>query len=284
MRISWRIRIGLTLIHHLFLTGNTATNIKLFAKLFNMFRPLRRAGLVKRGTILSYLSVFLSRSLSTRQKLEISTHHYAFLQAVFSAEQLSALFNEGIEFYAEQNSSDLLNILLVHSPAYIYEGPCALTFNVNGTEYARISFMMAPGYLFGLDDLSVFYISCMQKKHSEEGTSKITHVNSIHPVTTLLKVLKAFGSAHGIDKSIAVAAENQLSYIPGREDYDYFFSLYDDFWLSKGGSVLGTDYLLPFPLVQKPILDIKQTHRNRIRKKRTKLQQIHNAVYNRFKH
>lgn len=284
MRIRYRVGIGFILLNHLFFSGKTSTNIRLFSNLLNVLRPLRSAGLVRRGVALSYLSIFLSRSLSTDDKLKLSVHHYSFLQKVFSDGQLKALFGRGLEFYTEHSNGSLLNISLVHDPGYVYEGPCDLLFEVNGETHAKLSFMAAPGNIFGLPDETVFYISCMQKKHSDvEGINKITHVNHIHPVTMLLNVLKAFSAAKGISHCVAVSAKDQLSYIETLGNYDHFVNLYDDFWVSKGGSPLNRDYLLPLPLVQKPILEVKQTHRNRVRKKRAKLQEVYDEVYSRFK-
>jgi uncharacterized protein VirK/YbjX len=284
MRIRWRASIGIILLKHLFLSGNAKENNRSFFRLLQVLKPLRKAGLVRRGAALSYLSIFLSRSLTANQKLTICINHYSFLQKLFSAEQLNALFKDGIECYAEQTGGNHLRVVMAHAAGYEVEGPCSLLYYVNDTLYATLCFTMAPAGIFGLNDANVFYISCMQKKHTEgQGINKATHISGIHPVTMLLNALKAFGAANGIKNCVAISAVNQLAYVADRKDYDYFFSLYDDFWLSKGGSKLNSDYLVPFPLVQKSILEVKQTHRNRARKKRIKQEEIYNEIYSYFK-
>ena len=277
MGIRSKLGISSVLFKFLFFSGKLVTNNTLFIKLLQVIRPLIKSGLVIKGTI------FISRALSTQDKIRIATHHYSFLQRVFSPKQLKLLFSDGIECYSEFSDNNLLRVSLWHCRDYDYEGLCSLIYKVNGIEYARLSFMVAPGVMFGLKQDNIFYISCMQKKHTAgDGNNKATHIANIHPITILLQVFTALGAANNITTCIAVAAKNQLSFIENDEEYDYFFSIYDNFWLSKGGSKFNTEYLLPLPLLQKPILDVKQTHRNRIRKKRVKLQEIYHQVYNVF--
>jgi uncharacterized protein VirK/YbjX len=92
----------------------------------------------------------------------------------------------------------------------------------------------------------------------------------------LLKSLEATLLSFGIPNFVGVSAANQIS--GHLSDYRELFDIfYDQHWLDIGGVLNNSDYIITFPLPQKSILLIKQTHRNRTNKKRNKLKEIYDC-------
>jgi uncharacterized protein VirK/YbjX len=90
----------------------------------------------------------------------------------------------------------------------------------------------------------------------------------------LLSVLK-------IDTCVGVAYTNQITAMKNVDNENYY-SFYDERWMNYGGVYKDGNYIIPTPFAQKPLLSIKQTHRNRTVRKRNKLKQIYNESFSKM--
>jgi uncharacterized protein VirK/YbjX len=230
-------------------------------------------------TSVMYLFSYLSGAITTSHKRKILTHHYSFLRKVFTSEQLSQLYNGGIVFYAEQYEQNHYRVILAPSEMLEFEGSLSLLFEINKQKIASLLFSFSPGDVFDIEDENIVFISCLQRvgNQAENAYAATKYFSDNNMATILLKVLEAAAVDFGITKAIGVGCDNQLTAKLTCE-HERYYSIYDQFWLNSSGVKRDGDYLIELPMVQKSILLIKQTHRNRTIKKRQRLRDIFEAV------
>lgn len=271
-----------TITKYFFFEEKISDTVKKHLELERVLQPFKAAGLINHNTYNIYLFSYLAKFLSTGSKLQSLIHHYSFLSKNFSEQQLQQIFSEGVECYREYNGQDLFTIVLIWSSTLEHEGSLSLFFKVNNVKTANLSFTFVPGKLFGMTDETIIYVSCLQRIGNEFDNvikCKIKdHFNDITPAVILLKSLEAVAYSLHIKQALCVSAINQLSFIR-KEDYEKFYTVYDQFWQLMGGELVNESYAIPFPVPQKNILLVKQTHRNRARKKRKVMNDIYIDCY-----
>jgi uncharacterized protein VirK/YbjX len=230
-------------------------------------------------TSVMYLFSYLSGAISTNHKRKILAHHYSFLKRAFCGSQLIQLYNGGVVFYTEQCGQNEYKVTLAASGMLEFEGSLSLIFEMNSQKVASLLFSFAPGNVFDLKDKHIVFISCLQRvgKQAENAYAATKYFSDNNMATILLKVLEAAAINFGITKAIGVGCDNQLTAKLTCE-HERYYSIYDQFWLNSSGVKRNGDYLIELPMAQKPILLIKQTHRNRTIKKRQRLRHIFEAV------
>ncbi|MEO3408352.1 DUF535 family protein [Mucilaginibacter sp. CAU 1740] len=264
------------LLRHFILNRNIFSNIKQQYKLASTLKPYFKARLLNHRTSVIYLFSYLSGAFTVSKKRQILDHHYQYLKNVLPPTQLQTLFKQGISCYQDSTTADEYNILLASTHMLEFEGSLSLSLLVNNIKIAMLSFSIAPGVAFDLPDEQVIYMANMQRwgEHNEDIHKATKYFNDIIPATILLKTIEALASVLSISTAIGISANNQLTAII-KNDHERFYSIYDQFWLNHGGELKNGDYIIPLPLVQKPIEQVKQTHRNRTLKKRERLKGIY---------
>ncbi len=252
-------------------------------KLIKILRYFTANKLAHLRVNLYHLTEYLACSLSINEKLQALFYHYNYLKTTFSLNQLEQLFNDGIECYAEDIEKDKYSIVLTGSSTLEFEGSLSLFLKMNGMKIAVLSFTIVPGELFGLDDEKVGYITCLQRKGQHKASIQIAikHFRDIIPSFILMRSFEAILSVLKIDTCVGVAYTNQITAMQNVNNENYY-SFYDEHWMNYGGIYKNGNYIIPIPLTQKPLLLIKQTHRNRTVKKRNKLKEIHNESFSKM--
>jgi uncharacterized protein VirK/YbjX len=268
----------LRLIGYVIFNKKAFRNSKSQFKLIVLLKYFTDNKLVHFRTNLYHLTDYLSGSFSTGDKIQILIHHYSYLRANFTDAQLRQLFNEGIECYTECIETDKYSIVLTGSSTLEFEGSLSLFFKLNDVKIATLSFTIIPGSTFNLSDQNLAYITCMQRigEHKDSINKAIKYFRDIIPSFILMKSFEAILSVLNISNCIGVSYTNQITALKN-ENKENYYSFYDELWMNYGGINITGNYLIPLPLTQKPILLIKQTHRNRTIKKRNKLKEIYNA-------
>lgn len=284
MNIKTRKKVAIRLLQYFVFNPSALVRIKNHLKLAEVLRYYKRNNLITYRTYIIYIFSYISRSFKTEDKFAILYYHYTLLRKIFPDNQLKLLFNEGIICADEQFDGDQLSILLIHSAVYEFEGSLCFYLKVNNHTIAKLSFTFAPGHIFNSAKETILYISCLQRLQPayDELYKSIDFLKELHLSNILLKATEALGMALAIEQCLAISVNNQLS-VENESAYQVLQHTYDDFWKEKGGIPTNGDYLFSFPLYQKPISEIKQSHRNRTLKKRSKLNLIYSACYNKLK-
>lgn len=239
--------------------------------------PFRKEKLILFRTTLMYILPYLSKSLEVSRKQNILIDHYTFLEKRFSLAQLRQLYSaNGLEVYSEADGSDKYSVLLKPVTSHLeFEGSMSLQFKLNDTMLYSLSFTFIGGAIFGLDDPYIIYVTALQGTKNEyeriRSAAKYFKENAL-PVI-LFKALEAISLSLGITHCVGISANSSLS-LKRSDQFDRFYNNYDLFWLNNGAVVFKEDYLLTFPLIQKPLDQIPQAHRNRTLKKRQKIQEM----------
>jgi len=248
--------------------------VKEHTRLLKVLKPFRKFPLIKRRTSFIYLFDYLSRNLSTKDRLAILTYHYHFLQQVFSPSEIKNLFGNGIECWSEFAEGEKLSIRMMHSGYLEFEGSLSLFFCVNDKEIYTMSFTVSPGNYLGMLDEKVIFISLLQGKIGEMASiSRATKsLNSLIPSTILMSVIEGIAFSVGIKKIIGISAKNQLSTEIISDSHN---NNYDAYWISQGGMLTDdSNYLFSCPLQNKSIELIKAKYKSRTIAKRAKRAEI----------
>ncbi|WP_461451428.1 DUF535 family protein [Mucilaginibacter sp.] len=254
-------------------------NLQSQLKLLFVINYFNREKLVHLRTNLYHLTDYLSGAFTTDEKAQILCHHYRFLRETFNTRQLKLIFNDGVEFFREENDNGTYSIVLNTSSTLEFEGSLSIFLKFDDIKIATLSFSIAPGSIFSIDEEHVAYITCTQRigQHKPRILAAIKHFRDIVPSVLLMKSFEAMLTKLNIHSCIGISYKNQLTALKNNEDEKYF-SFYDALWMNYGGIDIGGNYLIPLPLGQKPLILIKQTHRNRTVKKRQKMREIYDST------
>ena len=268
-------RRAIIIVRYCFFEDGFVSNTKKHLKLLGILKPLKIADLITYNTCFIYLFSYLSRALSVNDKFNVLVHHYGFLNNNFSERQLALLLKSGIECYKENDGENEYQIVLTSSAFLEIEGSLTMFLKVDNIKIASLSFSFAPGEIFGIEADNIIHISCLQRfgKQIKNIEKAKKHFGDILPAFILLKSIEAFACFLGVEQFVGICVENQLSF-KDVNDHGKYYAAYDEFWKINGGQLINGSYVIPCPIPQKDILSIKQTHRNRVRRKRQKLNSI----------
>lgn len=272
-----------TVARYIVLDKGVVSKVKRHRDVLKTLQPFRKEKLILFRTTLMYILPYLSKSFGVAVKHRILTDHYSFLNENFSLAQLRQLFNDdGLEVYAEASESDRYSVLLKAVTNHLeFEGSMSLVFKQDGATLYSLSFTFIRGAVLGINQPYIIYVSALQGTKNEydriRNAAKHFKENSL-PVI-LFRTLEAVAISLDIKQCIGISANSSLS-LKESSQFERFFNNYDIFWMNSGATAFKGDYLLKFPLEQKPIEQIAQSHRNRTLKKRIKMQQVAADVSN----
>jgi uncharacterized protein VirK/YbjX len=277
------VRRAGTISQYFFGDGSPAAKIDRHRKLAALLKPFKRDGFIGGNTFTIYLFSYLSRSFTTMDKLLAIYYHYSFLTQKITYKHLKPVYIGGFDCYNETNGEDTYSIRLGMNRLLELEGSLSLYIKVNGVKTSVLSFSFINGQIIGAGDEPLIYISCLQRigRNAKFTEKAIAHFNDIIPAAILLKALEALAASLGIKCAAGVTASNQIA-LKNENDYERFYAVYDNFWQLNGGKLLINNYIILLPLYQKDISAIKQTHRNRVRRKRRKLQEVYDRCFDSF--
>ena len=248
------------------------------------FRKMRILGVLLRQFPLSEshqfkikfgaLSSHLSRSFSFGHALPMLIENYTFLKENFSNASIEQIFCSGLECWR----FDIYSIQFIKTQEYDYEGSFALIFKVEEKKIYTLSFSFVKSLV--RQDEWVIYIA---RKQGQPGmlieSRKIAKTfNDNKIVAMVLAATEGLALALNIDAIIGVGTKNQLSY-QKEEMHQIFSHSYDDYWETQESiKMLNGDYLLPVPMLLKPLEKIPAHHKKRTLIKRHRRLEISISV------
>jgi uncharacterized protein VirK/YbjX len=158
---------------------------------------------------------------------------------------------------------------LTAAPPGYSEGELCLNFLADGIEVFILSFTFVSGSVVGSSAQNAILISCNQGTQGAQATIGMATkaLLGVCPQALLVSALEGIAAALGIPQVVSVSAANQAS--DSSEKHSTFAQKYDEFFESWGAPFANPGfYTLPVPFPQKPLPEIKLSHRQRARKRR----------------
>jgi len=222
----------------------------------------------------SALSNYLSKSFPFGRALPILVENYTFLKENFSDASIGQIFCGGLECWR----FDIYSIQFIKTQECDYEGSFALIFKVGENKIYTLSFSFVKSLI--RQDEWVIYIA---RKQGQPGmlpefrkTAKEFNDNKI--IALMLAATEGLALALGIKSIIGVGTKNQLSN-RNEEMEDTFLHSYDHYWETQESIKLENgDYLLPVPMLFKPLDIISAHHKKRTIIKRQRRLEISISV------
>jgi uncharacterized protein VirK/YbjX len=215
-----------------------------------------------------YLHNFLALSFSTHSRAIILSNHYRFLGKVVANDFIGRICQGSISLWEETVEGRRYAIDLTYPKNE--EGELFLVFTEDSSRLFTLSFTIAPGDLLKVEDNQVVFIGRLQgvanKRDAVKQAGKSFH--DVSPQALLLAAVRGIAAAFKISGIVGVSAQNQVckDRTPSPESSK---AAYDEFYISAGGTALGEEffYLSATPN-EKPLSEIKNNHRSRVKRKR----------------
>jgi hypothetical protein len=249
-----------------------ATNFRTQLRLFQVFSRPGFEEFFQRCPSVAYKHTEpddMALSFTAEMRASSHLHHYSFLQAHLSPSSLCRLLNREIRLFETSEQGHVFAIDMAAALHGYYEGELCLNFFADGVEIFVTSFTFVRGSVVGSSAQHAILISRIQ---GERGAQPIIGMATrallgVCPQALLLSALEGIARALGIAEVVCVSAANQPTYTT--ELHSTFVQKYDEFFESWGATFASPGfYTLPVPFPQKPLQEIKLSHRQRTRKRR----------------
>jgi uncharacterized protein VirK/YbjX len=211
----------------------------------------------------------LARSFTAAMRASSHLHHYSFLQARLSPSSLRQVLNRAIRLFEICADGHTFVIDLCAALEGDYEGELLMNFLADGVEIFILSFTFVSGSVVGSSAKNAILISCNQGTQGAQAAMGVANraLLGVCPQALLVSALEGIAESLGISQIVCVSAANQAT--GSRNAHSSFAQKYDEFFESWGANFANPGfYTLPVPFPQKPLQEIKQSHRQRTRKRR----------------
>ena len=230
-------------------------------------------------TPFKYLGDYLSLSMSTTARRQALTGHYLWLGSLACASARYVSWRDSIVLWelGQREPHGSLRIFLEPARLAPMEGELQLRFSSGRRNLFTLTFLFAPGDLFGCPADTVLFIGGAQGGVDcrIEMRQAAKDNGEISPAAMLLLTVRALAKVLDIGQIFAVAEEDQISkgYASDKVKFDYH-----SFWSKVAGVRHGTFYKLFNESVEKPLNEIPITHRARTRRKRERKARIRETI------
>jgi uncharacterized protein VirK/YbjX len=214
-----------------------------------------------------YLRKYLARSFDIHSRSAILSNHYHYLNARVRPDFISRICRGKIMLWENETDGHRYGIGLTYPKNE--EGELFLIFSEDDAPLYTLSFTFAPGKALGLADEQIAFIGRLQGvANSRESIRRATKsFQDLAPAALLLDAVRAIATSMNITGIVGVSARNQVCLSDSRRNTA--ISAYDEFWISADARMIGElGYYLPTALEEKPLSEIKNNHRSRVKRKR----------------
>lgn len=229
-----------------------------------------------------YLVSYLASRFGKVERRRILLHHYDFAERHLIGSLYDVLFQSSPVLWRDGDSLSSSTISLAVSDHH-QEGDLSLLFKFGGELIFVVSFSVVEGPLVGSGDQAVLLVGRVQGAPNKlsEIRASTKACRDISPAHLLIAALQAVADSLRIATIAGVSNSQQL--VKGSSARAAFHFNYDDFWesLLAAPTPLGF-YVMPVPLLQKPLAAIAITHRRRTRRKREYKEMLTETVKTNF--
>lgn len=219
---------------------------------------------------------YLSSNFSPEERLSLLQAHDRFVRTRLGADLFARLVAKPIVLWAQEMDGTSCAISLA-GPCPHREGGLSLVFTADDVPLYKSAFSFVnsstlgfPQTMLALPNTPLIYVGQVQgfpgQYEAIRAVSKKCH--DVTPADMLMAALLGLAAAFDVSFLAAVKSENCLSRERMQQKAGSFD--YAAFWQGHWGALEGPGhYLLPLPLQEKPLSEIKSNHRGRTLAKRT---------------
>jgi len=226
---------------------------------------------------------FLARCFTPVERARCFAHHYNRMSKQLPADLLQKILAGEVALLELIEGGQRFLVSLGLSKPHDKEGEFSLSLMVADEPIYVLSFDLVPGDLVGSKASDVLLVTRVQGvRGSYKQIAQVTKaLHDVAPAALLLSVLQGMGRAIGLQALGSIQGKHQTAYNP--EYASSFLASYDSLFTDLGAELNNEGfYLLPIPMPEKPMTQIKQGHKLRTRAKREFKRQITEAVQELF--
>lgn len=212
---------------------------------------------------------YLSWNLTVAERAACFERHYLRLHEMLSGAFLLSILKRDETVLVLEDGENRYEITIGLPRDHDKEGELSLNLVANGQIIYILSFTIVPGSTVRSAAEDVFLISRLQgvKGFLKQVQSATRALYDVAPAALLVAALQGLGDAMNIGEIACIRAQDQHSY--SAEHDRPFRANYDDFFVELGARKNEAEvYLTRIPLPEKSMLQVKQGHKLRTRKKR----------------
>jgi uncharacterized protein VirK/YbjX len=222
---------------------------------------------------------YLAKGLTVAERMSCLAHHYRSLHARLRQRLLDQTIYSDLTLFESAEEGNLYRIAMSRSRELFREGELSLNLEVNGAVVYVLSVTLVPGPVVRSSASEVLLISRLQgtKGHYHQIRQVTKTLHELGPSALLLAGAQGLAEALGIIEMAGVCAVRQASYLEEfapsyKEAYDGFFS---ELGVTQNAAGF---FIIPIPIVEKPLALIKQGHKLRTKEKRAFKRQVADDV------
>jgi uncharacterized protein VirK/YbjX len=220
-----------------------------------------------------YLGRYVALGLPLRMRRSIFIAHFQSLQRRFNTTFLASLESLPVKLWRKTIGRHTFDVTLSLKYVIEHEGDLLLFFHMDGDVVYRLVFVFASGRDFHLPDETIILVSGVQGVPDFARVKSATRMCcDIQPAHILMAALGAIAGVTEVSTVLGLHQERQLFSPKVVFHYDRFFEIY-------GTEVPGQKiYKMAIPYVEKPLSEIKTSHRKRTLRKRQFKADTHHQV------
>ena len=252
--------------------GTLVTMIPQHRQYMKTLRMADRLGIVdlrattSKDVRFKHLGRYLTRSISTADRLATLTHHYSLL-CQFVAAHDGIDFKDAFAIWSDVQGDGRYSILLGPSTLSPMEGEHSLRFCAGHTTLFTLTFSFSRGELMRLPDDDIIVVGGAQGRSGSRDMMRdaARDLHEISPPHALVVALKALCDYMDISAIVGVGLSRQaILYAPDRIFFDY-----DRLWRDFGGCSVEDGYFVLRPdAADAPLTEVARSHRARTKRKR----------------
>ena len=237
------------------------------------------------GIFLKPLRRGYARDLTTRNRSAIVAHHYNQVSKHLGDGFLKSSTGGEVVLWSAFDHADAPRIVATTVDQFDFEDELKLTFMLGANALYIMGAVVSPGRIWGISHESVLVVTRVQGIRLMVDQMKVATelCGDCAPRLLLFSAMEGLAAAMGIRWIVGIGVTRQIATAFETISTPSFYDNYDGFWksLNRVNSVAGF-YLLPTPLIHRPLVEIQPKHRTRAQSRRVYRRYVSSYVASRF--
>jgi uncharacterized protein VirK/YbjX len=218
---------------------------------------------------------YLSRHLTTRQRIDSLVYHHEFERGQYLPSYRSHVYDgSGILLWRSSSPDIRCEIRLETGNDNRWEGELSVVLYLNGARLSVMSFSYVDSTVFGQRSAPTIFIAQNQSgREPEQRKSFQIAFNSSAPPYLCLAAISGIAMAHGMQSLCAIRHDAHPAWEPKHDGH--LHNSYNKFWSAFHAIELDRQACeIAVPLASVPLEQVKSKHRKRASDRRKEWQEI----------